>query len=257
MKQVLGLLVLGLAVALPQPASAESTTCGAATPIIPDGRISQSFISTGSTFYLYAELVTGRSYSIEFKTLNSDFNTGLSSLTLYDGASNCASDTAYTGGRDTSGIAPSVEALGNLRRVSFDAPSTFVFFRVTNTSGTSVTYQFSLSETTMYSPAWSTNGSYNTYYSFFNTTNSTVNVTVTLTQTDGTAAGATSVAVLSGRTAATNTVALVTIRNKTGTARMTHDGPPGAILVEADIANFTLSPPYIQPVKFEAPRETR
>ena len=36
-----------------------------------------------------------------------------------------------------------------------------------------------------------------------------------------------------------------------------HDGPPGALTVEADIANFSSVPAFIQPVKFEAPRQVR
>ena len=37
-----------------------------------------------------------------------------------------------------------------------------------------------------------------------------------------------------------------------GSATLTHDGPPGAVIVEAAIANFTVTPSIIQPVKFEA-----
>jgi len=39
--------------------------------------------------------------------------------------------------------------------------------------------------------------------------------------------------------------------------RFTHDGPPGAIIAEAAIANFSISPAYVQPVKFQAMREGR
>jgi hypothetical protein len=60
-----------------------------------------------------------------------------------------------------------------------------------------------------------------------------------------------------GATASTNTAALVTPRNATGTARLTHDGPPDALLAEAAIANFSTSPAYIQPVKFGAVRQSR
>ena len=53
----------------------------------------------------------------------------------------------------------------------------------------------------MFSPAWSTNGSFDTFYSFLNTT--------------------------------------------------------GSIVAEEAIANFTISPAYVQPVKFLPVREAR
>jgi hypothetical protein len=37
----------------------------------------------------------------------------------------------------------------------------------------------------------------------------------------------------------------------------THNGPPGSFVVEAAIANFTISPAYVQPVKFQAVRQAR
>ena len=58
-------------------------------------------------------------------------------------------------------------------------------------------------------------------------------------------------------TMATNTAALGLPRNQTGTARFIHDGPPGAMTLEAAIANFTLNPAYIQPVRFQSVRESR
>jgi hypothetical protein len=46
-------------------------------------------------------------------------------------------------------------------------------------------------------------------------------------------------------------------RNKVGNARLTYHGPPGALLVKANQANFAVSPPFIELVPFEAPRQTR
>ena len=40
-------------------------------------------------------------------------------------------------------------------------------------------------------------------------------------------------------------------------ATFTHNGPPGAILAETAIANFSINPAYVQPVKFQAVREAR
>ena len=60
-----------------------------------------------------------------------------------------------------------------------------------------------------------------------------------------------------GQRVSVNTASLGVARNRTGTARLAHDGPPGSILVEAAIANFSISPAYVQPVKFQPVRERR
>jgi len=245
---VAGLVAL---LAVPTLALAEGTTCGFPSVIVPDGRIVQSSIPNGSTFFWLFDSTSGNSYSMETKLTTGAWGNNLT-VTYYDFGGACTTPLTVS---DTSGLSPEIPQTGE--RASRTATTTRHWIEITNSTGSTQGYTVSVSDTTMYSPAWSTNGTYNTYYSFFNTTNGTVNVTVTLTQTDGTAAGTTTVAVPSGRTQATNTVALGTIRNKTGTAKVTHDGPPGAILVEADIANFTLSPPYIQPVKFQSARELR
>jgi hypothetical protein len=65
------------------------------------------------------------------------------------------------------------------------------------------------------------------------------------------------VVIPAGRAASTSTAALGIARNQTGTARFTHDGPPGAIVAEAAIASFSISPAYVQPVKFQAVREAK
>jgi hypothetical protein len=45
--------------------------------------------------------------------------------------------------------------------------------------------------------------------------------------------------------------------NEGQTGCFTHDGPPGALLVEANIANFSLDPAYVQPIKFVTVRDRR
>jgi hypothetical protein len=252
------IVVAGLVALLggPSLALAEGTSCGFPTVIVPDGRIVQSFIPNGSTYYWLFDSTNGNSYSLETKLTTGAWGNNLT-IEYYDlGSSSCTTPITVTG---TTGEDPEIPQTGE--RVSVTAasgsPGTRHWIEITNNTGSGQGYTVSVSDTTMYSPAWSTNGTYNTYYSFFNTTKGTVNVTISLTQTDGTPDSSTTVGVPSGQTAATNTVALGTTRDKTGTAKMTHDGPPGAILVEADIANFSLSPPYIQPVKFQSAREIR
>jgi hypothetical protein len=115
----------------------------------------------------------------------------------------------------------------------------------------------SLAETTLFSPAWSTSGTFDTYYSFRNTTGGALNGTLTLLDGTGATLAAAPVTVPAGGTVSANTAALGITRDRVGTARFTHDGPPGAFLAEAAIARFSTSPPYVQPVKFVSVREAR
>jgi len=126
-----------------------------------------------------------------------------------------------------------------------------------NAAGSPIPVSFTWSDTTMYSPAWSTNGTFNTFYSFQNTTTASLNGTLTLLDNAGAVLSTFSLPIPSGQTTTTNTQALAVTPNRTGTARFTHDGPPGSILAEAAIANFAISPAYVQPVKFQAVREAR
>ena len=112
-----------------------------------------------------------------------------------------------------------------------------------------------MSDTTLYSPAWSTNASFNAYYSLQNATAAAIAVTLTLRDTAGASLATFSMSIPAGQIVTTNTVALGVARNRTGTAKLTHDGPPGAIVVESAIANFSSNPAYVQPVKFQAVRE--
>ena len=116
---------------------------------------------------------------------------------------------------------------------------------------------YSVSETTITSPAWSTNGVFDTFYSLQNTTRSTVNATITLLSLGGSVVDTGTAAIPPGGTFSTNTSAsgLATPRNQVGVTRITHDGSPGSIFCEAVIASYSISPPFSQPVKCAAPRE--
>ena len=109
----------------------------------------------------------------------------------------------------------------------------------------------------MYSPAWTTNGTFDTYYSFQNTTGAPVSGTLTLSDGTGTVLSTFGLSIPAGQTASTNTASIGVPRGRTGTAKFTHDGPPGAVVAEAAIANFSYNPAYVQPVKFQAVRERR
>src|SRR5207247_11026237 len=100
-------------------------------------------------------------------------------------------------------------------------------------------------------------GSVNTFYALQNTTAASLNGRLTLLDTDGALVSYLYLSIPANQKVSTNTAALAVARNRTGSARFVHDGPPGAVAVEADIANFSISPAYVQPVRFQAVRETR
>ena len=79
-------------------------------------------------------------------------------------------------------------------------------------------------------------------------------MTLKLFNLAGTQVATTTQAVAAGALLATNTSALGVGAGLAGTGRLTHDCPPGAILVDAAIANFGTSPAAIIPAKFQPVR---
>ena len=245
----------------PNPANNSATdadtlvpACGPAIVVVPDGRLTRDSIAASATRWFGVSVKIGNSYSVEFKSAPGT-NAPPGTLTVFSGDDDCITSTLSTS--DTSGIDPA--ATPATARVSFTATGTGTFFRMrlVNASVSPIPYTFSASDTTMFSPAWSTNGSFNTYYSFQNTTGASLSATLKLLDPAGTLLTSFNVTVPAGQTVRTNTVALSVARNRTGTARFTHNGPPGAIVAEAAIANFSINPAYVQPVKFQAEREGR
>jgi uncharacterized repeat protein (TIGR01451 family) len=244
----------------PNPANNSATdtdavnTCNSAILVVPDGRLSETSIGAGTTLWFGATLRIGNSYSVEFaNSIDGGGPPGV--LTLFRGDDLCfgVSTLSFT---DVSGYEPA--GTGGAVRQSFIASTMITDFRarLVNGTGSAIPLRFSWSDTTMFSPAWSTNGSFNTFYSFQNTTATTLQGTLTLLDTTGAVLSTFNLTVPAEQTASTNASTLVG-SGKTGTARFTHNGPPGAIVVEAAIANFAINPSYVQPVKFLAVREAR
>ena len=230
--------------------------CASEIPVVPDGRLGAGSIAPGGTAWYAASLHLGGSYSVEFK--NSTGTTPApGTLTVFKGDDGCAPGTSLVT-RDTTAIDPGA-APSSAARVSFTASGSDRFYRMrlVNSSGTPVSFALSVAETTLFSPAWTTNGNFDTYYSFQNTTGATLNGSLTLLDPTGAPLATMAVVVSPGGTTGLNTASLGVTRNRVGTARFTHDGPPGAFVAESAIANFTLSRPYIQPVRFVAVREGR
>jgi uncharacterized repeat protein (TIGR01451 family) len=226
--------------------------CGSEMVAVPDGRITGTTAPGAVDVWVGATVTIGNSYSVEFRSVTDTVPPGTLAIFSGDDACSLSSTVAET---DTSLFDPSGDQ--GVARQSFTAEGTLNDFRARLSTGGTVSYTFSWSDTTMFSPAWSTNGSFNTFYSFQNTTGATLHGRLTLLNPAGTEVISTNVTIAPGQTVSVNTATLGTPRNQTGTAKFTHDGPPGAILAEAAIANFSISPAYVQPVKFQAVREAK
>jgi hypothetical protein len=239
---------------------AEGTTCANPTFLIADGRRIESAIPNGSTFWFVVTATTGRSYIMEVAATTNAFPQGPGSggVAAFSDGGTCA--TTLTTRNITL-----VDPLGNVNtttRLSYTATTPFPEFSVMNASGVTVNYSFRAVETTMFSPAWTTNGTFDTYWSFQNTTNATMCTpnpcVLTLFDATGVVVQTVNImSILSGGIFGTNTSTLGVTRNKVGNVRFTHDGPPGAILVKGNQANFASSPPFIELVPFEAVRVPR
>src|SRR5262249_51517241 len=153
-----------------------------------------------------AQLRIGSSYSLELRNTTDLGTTPPGTLTVYSGDDGC-SGTSTLVVHDTTGIDPLASAS---RRVSFTASGVESLFRarLVNDTGTDHPFSFAWSETTLYSPAWSTNGTFDTYYSFQNTTGAMLNGTLTLLDGTGTVLSTTAIPVPAGQTASTNTSSL-------------------------------------------------
>lgn len=257
------LFVLSL---VPRPAAAQAV-CNLVdfTFLPPDGRLF-TFTAAGTTNYGFmgaTNIASGglpRSYSIEVNGLNGGFSAAPALYVRADAT--CFTSSTLSGLSDTTRIEPRVacespECPDSNHRFSFTTSAVFVSFMVSNPSATARPYTISLAETTMFSPAWSTNGTYATYYSLFNNTSKVITAVLTLRSSGGTLGGQATLSIPPFTTMGTNTTALSTPPNLTGTASITHNGPPGALTVGAAIANFSSTPAFIQPVAFEAPRQVR
>jgi hypothetical protein len=237
-----------------------SPTAGGAQELlgsIPDGRVTGPVsAAAGGTVCFYFHGRIGRSYSVEVFGPLDGFNTA----DIFFGAAGEVCPTVDAPGYSFSETndPPMKTVAGDFfgRRGSFVAPATnFYQYAVTNTGAGTAQFTFSVSDTTQFSPAWSTNGTFDTFYSFQNTTSVTITGNLTLRDTGGTIQDTAALSIPAGATASVNTSSMATPRNMTGTASFTHDGPAGSIQTEAAVANFTLATPYIQTVKFAPTRE--
>jgi hypothetical protein len=234
--------------------------CNHAGSIVPDGRMSPlTTIDTTADQWMASRVVAGHSYSLEVSapfggapntTISAAFNTGPCSFSN-------ASDFV-----DTTNTSPTVLGVnGNFARASYTAPTDrYVYATVHVTGGSSTNYTFSVTDTTLFNPRWSTNQGYITVYGFQNTTNQTIHGTLTVNVTFG-GSGSLTYDLNGGAGVAPGAQFLVALgpgltidvpAGEGGSAMLAHDGPPGALAVDAYFINSVSLVPAIF-----APRNTQ
>ncbi len=220
-----------------------------------DGRIQGAYQlgAGGNDISLRFAVETGRSYTVDV------IKTGGFPATLTTNINNsfCPTTDISSGVtlRDTSLVTPSVFGgnLGLRKSVVVTGNPGSLDMRLGNTDPTNTAFVvFRVSETTLYSPGWSTFGGSQTFWSFSNTTNATLNGTLTILNTSGTQIATASQAIPSGTAFFPSTITMAIAAGQAGTARFTHDGPRTAFLAEGAITNFIT---FFQRVNFVAPRQ--
>lgn len=223
--------------------------------IVPDGRVVERNISSAENVGFFFRVVAGRSYSVTVATLD-NFSVTVGFTDSAGGTCDATMDDAFVVRTENSEPNMSTTSIQGAR-ASFIAPASQFFVACVNTASASVMgITGSASDTTIFSPAWSTNGTFETFYSLQNTTNEPINATITLLSLAGAVVDTAAAAIPAGGTFSTNTQSMATANNMTGVAQITHLGPPGSILCAAVIANFSITPAFIQNVKCEAVRES-
>ncbi len=244
MKLLLSTAFLAFAFLL-QPARTFAQTCENYVPAIADGRIVGPVTAgAGNVAALYFFVAPGRSYTVEIAS------TGSSSPSAVTGGYGV--DCPTTSGGWPSNIATMPRSDGRVIRLAIEATSnTYIVTRIP--TGT-VTY--SVTETTLYNPSWSTTGGFFTQWGLQNTTNTTVTGTLTVQEAFGGSATYTRDVSLPA-----NSGVFVTTQDtfvggpipagRGGSARFSHNGPAGAVNADGFLLNGT----QIVPIGFRAVRE--
>jgi len=257
----LRLAVLAILLAVPGLLFA-GTSCATPTVAPADSRIVDfDFVGISADNFYQFDATAGHSYSIEVRQDYDDLQptNDLATSVFSVADTGCATPLAVNGTvlRDTSLIEPALPA--NSFRASMTAANTGTYrLRVRNSNPAVGRYvSVKISETTMYSASFSTNQPFNTFYAFVNTTSSPITGTLTLTPLGGGGPVPITITIPANALASTNTSVPVfaTVVNKVGFATFSHNGPPGAVLISAAIANFTTNPAYNQVIEFRSVRE--
>jgi hypothetical protein len=248
----LSLSVLVLLLVLPNVSKAACDFVGAN----PDGKVLGPFsLSTATNDLSVAFTVqAGRSYVFEAMTLHGPSGGGSANFVHNVNTFFCPTSDVATGFTitDISNVSPA-DCCGYLKlSVVANVSASFLEVRLNNNNSSASQVFVTVHETTLFSTRWSTFSGFYTSYGFMNTTNTAISVTLTLTDTAGTVAGTSTQSIPAGQVIYINTNQITGVpTNDAGSATLTHNGPPGGILGDAILANFTTSPPTTLVSKFE------
>src|ERR1700682_5945397 len=216
--------------------------------VVPDGRISSSYysVAASSANTNFFTLTAGRSYSVEVSMPFDVFGTQPLQVFVNEttGGSCSLSNSGVTVNNATAIDPNSGGGFTNVTRLTFTALSSGDFgYVVVNNTDVSNThfYNVTVSETTMFSPSWSTFTPFLTQWGLQNTTGSTINAVLTVTDSFGGGPYIKTVAIAPSATVFVRTgdsfAGGPIHANHGGGAILTHDGPPGAIVANCYILN--------------------
>jgi len=256
-KRIVGFLSL-LALASAVPCYSQDPECQVAITVqvvlVADGTAESAAIPSTQTAAYFPTLLAGRSYSVKITT--GEVSNADPTIAACDLMGNLIPSA------DTTGASPQVLSVVGRRLSITPAVSNTYIIRFTNNS-TLGDHVFTgvVEETTLFNPAWSTFGTFETFYSCTNTTTTgTLDAILKLFDTTGAEVASFDFTDLpAGGTVSRNTgsTSLNVANGLNGSATLVHNGPPGAFLCEAAIADFATAPRVIQPVKFEPTRQMR
>ena len=229
-----------VALSIPAAAVADNTSCAGAIFVVPDGSLhTGSFTAAGQLRWFRFATRPDRSYAISIENMSptdaqpfvefSEDNTRLGTCTGPE-ANTLFMETADPASRAVGGVIGSA-------RATFVAEKATDFFFAVSTGKAGQTFRVHVTDTTLFSPFFTTVTPYETYYRFSNTTSASLVGTLKLindagavvaTHTFKLAPNSTTPVIYTGPAAAP-LVSLAVANGVTGQAIVTHNGPPGAI----------------------------
>lgn len=234
--------------------------------LVPDGRIKTVTIpfNGGGTYVrgFFFRGAPGRSYFVQvfrgrFETTQDIFLGGAN-------VSTCplSNDAAV---RDVTDIEPRFfDGSQNNKSFTFtataaitDTSSPFYLVRIHNTSTTTnTTVDIKVSDSTLFSPRWSTFGGFYTSWGINNTTSASCSYSLKVVSSAGATVATATGSVAAGLTAFRDTRAsdLNVAASQAGNVTLTHNCPAGGIQADAFMVNETTTPVSVIAVKFEPVR---
>jgi uncharacterized repeat protein (TIGR03803 family) len=202
-----------------------TTPCFSSGGLIPDGRAATSFLQPGGNFYEGAVLA-GRSYCVETEvpfagsgTLSGGGPSPVLSVTRADGTTAVSSQV-------TASCEPGVPSRLSFTPTDADVAGGPLQFQVSDPASSGYPFRMRLTETTMFCPRWSING-YTALVNLQNTSDCAVSGEVILLDSTGTALTMLPFSLDPGAT--TQFPVSIGLSVFFGSARLTHDGSPGAL----------------------------